>query len=111
AASIGYASPEGSDEHNQFLSEKRAEAIQIAMSNAFGKRLAIDAADILVIGRGSRLAEADGMIKPPVPPTMKQKYDQQYRNQFKDYRFVVLNVNGVLVLRMSAGQVTPADEQ
>src|SRR5690606_40623215 len=106
-----HASPEGSDEHNRFLSEKRADAIQIAMNKAFGKRLAIDPADILVIGRGSRLAEADGMLKPPVPLTLKHKYDEQYRNQFKDYRFVVLNVNGVLLLRMSAGQATPADEQ
>lgn len=103
ADSIGHASPEGPD--NSTLSRKRAEEIVNAAKRAFGAQFALD--PVSSIGRGSVLAESEGMLKPPVLAARQREFDEQYEVQFPRFRFVLLSIEGVPVLRVQAAQVTP----
>src|SRR5690606_26653695 len=98
------ASPEGPN--NQTLSQKRAQQDMDAAKNASGRAFAL--APVEVIGRGSALAESEGMLRPPVPTEQQALYDEQYENQFPRFRVVLLQVENIPLLKITAQQVTPA---
>ncbi len=106
--SEGYASPEATVDHNQKLTEMRAEAIVLAVKDAFGD---VSVIPIKPTGYGEEPAtdsKRGALLNPPDPPktAFSLSKDDQDRLHFEERRYwpgwrrVDLTVNGLLVLRV-----------
>lgn len=103
--SDGYASPEATLDHNQKLTEMRAEAIVLAVKDALGDASAIT---VKANGKGETPALDAGLLNPPDPPktlwalpeTQRKRIEAEQANQWPLWRRVDLTVNGILVLRV-----------
>ena len=105
---VGYASPEATVDHNQKLTEMRAKAVALAVSDAFGSTSVIT---IKAEGKGEGPAtdkKIGNLIDPPDPPATPaslSKSDQlvlkwERIHEWRLWRKVELTVRGLLVLRV-----------
>jgi outer membrane protein OmpA-like peptidoglycan-associated protein len=110
----GYASPEATEDHNQKLSETRAQAVVQAVKDAFGSTLAIP---IQATGYGETPAtEPNGtLLNPPDTPGQIASLSSDDRNRlfiekklhWPSWRRVDLTVNNALVVTVMGRGARP----
>jgi hypothetical protein len=101
----GYASPEATEDHNQKLSEMRAQAVVQATKDALGQALVVP---LTPTGKGEGRAIKAGLLNPPDPPTSPAQWPSakqkqlavEQRTSWPSWRKVDLTVNGLLVVRV-----------
>ena len=106
AKTLGYASPEGTSEHNRDLSKRRANAVKMAVLDAFDASLALT--NFAVEGLGEEPSINTGKLLNPPGKTddEKKRIHEEALTQYPVWRCVDFWIEGNLVLR-----ARPKEEQ
>jgi outer membrane protein OmpA-like peptidoglycan-associated protein len=96
----GYASPEHTAQHNLGLSQQRADAVALAIKDAFGPALKVQEIQSKGLGEEIALRDEPGLLNPPDPIGDWGKKRPTQEAKWPRWRRVDLEIEGLVMVRL-----------
>lgn len=97
---LGYASPEHTAKYNLDLSQRRADAVALAIKDAFGPALQVTEIRSKGLGEEFALRNDPGLLNPPDPIGNWTKKHSDQEAKWPQWRRVDLEIEGIVIARL-----------
>jgi|GEM_PF-6398162 len=95
----GFASPEHTAQYNLDLSQRRADAVVLAIRDAFGAALQVDPIPAKGLGEEFALRNDPSLLNPPDPLGYWAERHPEQRAKWPQWRRVDLEIEGIVLAR------------